>query len=43
MRKYFPKYEEAVSHIGLCNGSILNFLKYEENFIFFFYQSITAS
>ncbi len=38
MRKYLPIYEEAVSHIWLCNCSILNFLIYEENFIFFFYQ-----
>jgi hypothetical protein len=36
MRKYFPIYEEAVIHIWLCNFSILNFLKYEENLIFFF-------
>jgi hypothetical protein len=36
MRKYFPIYEEAVSHIWLCNWSTLNFLIYEENFIFFF-------
>jgi hypothetical protein len=36
MRKYFPKYEEAVSHILLCDCSILNVLMYEENFIFFF-------
>jgi hypothetical protein len=36
MRKYFPIYEEAVSHIWLCNCSILNFLIYEENLIFFF-------
>ncbi len=36
MRKYFHIYEEAVSHIWLCNGSILNFLIYEENLIFFF-------
>jgi hypothetical protein len=28
MRKYFPIYEEAVSH---CNCSIPNFLIYEEN------------
>ncbi len=40
MRKYFPIYEEAVSHIWLCNWSILNFLIYEENLIFFFYQCI---
>ncbi len=32
MRKYFPIYEEAVSHIWLCNCSILNFLIYEEIF-----------
>ncbi len=39
MRKYFPIldiYEEAVSHIRLCNCSILNFLIYEENLIIFF-------
>ncbi len=36
MRKYLPIYEEAVSHIWLCNCSILNFLMYEESFIFFF-------
>ncbi len=35
MRKHFPIYEEAVSHIWLCNCSILNFLIYEENLIFF--------
>jgi hypothetical protein len=35
-RKYFPIYEEVVSHILLCNCSILNFLIYEENLIFFF-------
>jgi hypothetical protein len=34
-RKYFPKYEEADSHIRLCNCCILNFLRYEENLIFF--------
>ncbi len=28
--------EEAFSHIWLCNCSILNFLIYEENFLFFF-------
>ncbi len=38
MSKYFPIYEEAVSHIWLCNCSTLNFLIYEENLIFFFYQ-----
>jgi hypothetical protein len=36
MRKYFPIYEEAVSHIWLCNRPRLNFLIYEENFISFF-------
>ncbi len=36
MRKYFLIYEEAISHIWLCNCSILNFLIYEENLIFFF-------
>ncbi len=36
MRKYFPIYEEAVSHIWLCNCSTLNFPIYEENLIFFF-------
>ncbi len=36
MRKYFPIYEVAVSHIWLCNCSILNFLIYEENLIFFY-------
>jgi hypothetical protein len=28
-------YEEAVSHICLCNCSVLNFLVYEETLIFF--------
>jgi hypothetical protein len=37
-RKYLLVYEKAVSHIRLCNCSIMNFLIYEENFIFFFYQ-----
>ncbi len=36
MRKYLRIYDEAVSHIWLCNCSILNFLIYEENLIFFF-------
>ena len=35
MRKYIPIYEDAVSHMGICNCSILNFLIYEENLIFF--------
>ncbi len=36
MRKYLPIYGEAVSHIWLCNCSILNFPIYKENLIFFF-------
>ncbi len=40
MRKYFPIYEEAVSHIRLCNCSTLNFFIYEENLIFFFISEI---
>ncbi len=36
-------YEEAVSHIWLCNCSIVDFLIYEENLIFFFYQWIGSS
>jgi hypothetical protein len=35
MRKYLVIYVEAISHIRLCNCSRLNFLIYEENFIFF--------
>ncbi len=31
-------YEEALPHIWLCNRSHLNFLTYEENLLFFFYQ-----
>ncbi len=34
--KYLVIYEEAVSHLWLCNRSLLDFLIYEENFIFFF-------
>ncbi len=34
--KYLVIYEEAVSHIGLCNRSLLDFPIYEENFVFFF-------
>jgi hypothetical protein len=40
MRKYLNIYEEAVSHIGLCNCSILNFLTYEENLIYFFISAV---
>ncbi len=36
MRKYLTIYEGAVSYILLCNRSLLNFLLYEENLIFFF-------
>jgi hypothetical protein len=35
MRKFFPIYEEAVSHMTL-QPIPLNFLIYEENFMFFF-------
>ncbi len=40
MPKYFPIYEEAVSHIWFCNCSIQKFLIYEENLIFFFISVI---
>jgi hypothetical protein len=33
MRKYLTIYEEAGSHIWLCNFSILNFLSYEDFFL----------
>ncbi len=37
MRKNLVTYEEAVSHIRLCNRSLLDFSEiYEENFVFFF-------
>ncbi len=36
MRKYLVIYEEAVSHIWLCNRSLLDFLIYEEKFVFVF-------
>jgi hypothetical protein len=32
MRKYLVIYEEAASHICLCNRSLLDFLIYEEKF-----------
>jgi hypothetical protein len=41
MRKYLTIYEETVSHLWLCNCSILNFLIYEENYIFFFISVFT--
>jgi hypothetical protein len=34
-KHFFTIYEESVSHIWLCNRSLLNVLIYEENFIFF--------
>ncbi len=43
MRKYFPIFEEAVSHIWLCNCSTLNFLIYEANLILFFISSAVRS
>ncbi len=39
MRKFFPIYEEAVSHMTL-HPILLNFLIYEENFILFFISVI---
>ncbi len=36
MHKYLTIYKEGVSHMWLWNCSNLNFLLYEENFIFFF-------
>jgi hypothetical protein len=35
MSKYFPIYRKSVSHIWLCNCSILNFLICKKNLIFF--------
>ncbi len=35
MCKYLVIYEEAFSLIWLCNWSLVNFLIYEENFLFF--------
>jgi hypothetical protein len=40
MPRYFPIYEEAVSHIWLCNCSTLNFPIYEESLIFFFISEL---
>ncbi len=37
-RKNLPICGEAVSHIWLCNRSLLNFLRYEENLLFFFFS-----
>jgi hypothetical protein len=42
MCKYFPIYEEAVSHKWLCNCSTLKFLIYEENLIFFFISAVAS-
>ncbi len=36
MRIFLGLYEEAVSHIWLCNRSLLDFFICEENFVFFF-------
>ncbi len=36
MRNYSVICEEVVSHIRLCNGSLLDFFIYEEYFVFFF-------
>ncbi len=41
-RKYLVIYEEAVSHILLCNCAIPNFLIYEENFLFFFISVLST-
>ncbi len=38
MRKYLVTYEEAVSHITMCNCSLMNFLIYEKFFYFLSYQ-----
>jgi hypothetical protein len=37
-RKYLTIYEEAVIHKRLCTRSYMNFLIYEENLYFLFYQ-----
>ena len=36
-------YEEAISHIWLCNCSTLNFLIYEENLFFFFISVVVPT
>ncbi len=41
MRKYLPICKEAVSNIWLYKCSIMNFLIYEENLIFFFISAGT--
>jgi hypothetical protein len=44
MRKYLVIiYEEAVSHKWLCNRSLLDFLMYEENLVFFFISAGSMS
>ncbi len=43
IRKYLVIYEDAVGHIWLCNRSHLNFLIYEENFLFFFISVVLCS
>ncbi len=39
----FTIYEEAISHICLCNRSLLNVLIYEENFILVFISVLASS
>ncbi len=43
IRKYLVIYEEAVSHIWLCNHTLLDFLIYEENFVFLFISVVLKS
>ncbi len=40
MSKYLVIFEEAISHIGLCNRSSLDFLINEDNLIFFFISAL---
>jgi hypothetical protein len=42
MRKYLAIYEEAVTHIWLCDRSLLNFLIYEENLLFLFISVVSS-
>jgi hypothetical protein len=39
---HFLIYEEVLPHLRLCNCSTLNFLIFEENFIFFFISALMA-
>ncbi len=43
MRKFLVIYEKAISHIRVCNLSLLDFLIYEENFVFFFISAGTIT